>query len=73
MFSCDNTSKSLLDEPATPIIPEPSNVIKVMFSIWLIPFTGLELDITLSEINVPSDSGSKVFLMRIGMFFLKTG
>ena len=41
IFSCDNTSKSLFEEPATPIIPGPSSVIKVMLSIWLIPFTGL--------------------------------
>jgi hypothetical protein len=45
--------KSLLDEPVTPIIPGPSRVIKVIFSIWLIPFTGWPLEIEVFEIYVP--------------------
>jgi hypothetical protein len=39
LISSDSTSKVSLDEPVTPIIPGPSRVIKVIFSIFL--FYGL--------------------------------
>jgi hypothetical protein len=59
--SSDSTSKvflmSLLHHTG------PSRVIKVIFSIWLIPFTGWPLEIEVFEIYVPSASGSKVFLI----------
>src|SRR6187402_261754 len=73
MPSWDNTSNNRLEEPATPIIPEPSRVINVILSIWLIPLTGFMCVETALEIKVPSACGSKVFLIRIGIFFLKTG
>ena len=43
-----------------------------MSSMWEIPFTS-SLLFGLLQINVPIFSGSKVFLIRIGISFLKEG
>jgi hypothetical protein len=59
--SSDSTSKVFLMSLLQ--IMGPSRVIKVIFSIWLIPFTGWPLEIEVFEIYVPSASGSKVFLI----------
>jgi hypothetical protein len=52
LISSSDSTKSLLDEPVTPIIRDLW-VIKVIFSIWLIPFTGWPLEIEVFEIYVP--------------------
>ena len=53
IFSRESTSNNRLEEPATPIIPEPSKVNNAMLSIWEIPFIGLALASGLLEIKVP--------------------
>ena len=70
---CESTSNKRFEEPATPIIPEPSSVSKAMLSICEIPLMGLAVAFGVSEINVPYISGSKVFLIKIGMLSFKTG
>ena len=61
---CESTSNKRLEEPATPIIPEPSSVSKAMLSMCEIPLMGLAVAFGVSEINVPYISGSKVFLLN---------
>ena len=73
MFSFDNTSKRRFEEPEIPIIPEPSSVNKAILSIWLIPFIGLDCNKFWLEMYVPSAFGSNVFLIKIGIFLVRTG
>jgi hypothetical protein len=47
VFIAISTSNNLFEEPATPIIPEPSSVIKAILSICEIPFIGFSLLLTL--------------------------
>ena len=73
MLCCESTSNKRFEEPATPIIPEPSSVSNAMLSICEIPLIGFEVAFGVSEISVPYISGSKVFLMKIGMLSFNTG
>ncbi len=54
-------------------MPEPSTVIKAIDSMCEIPLIGFPLVLESFEINVPKASGSKVFLIQIGIFEFRTG
>ena len=68
----ESVSNKRFEKPGIPIIPPPSKVIKLMSSICEIPLTSLPF-LGFLEINVPAFSGSKVFLILIGISFLKAG
>ena len=70
---CDNVSNNRFDEPATPIIPEPSNVNSAIESMCEIPRTGLVFTEAVLDIKVPAAEGSKVFFIQIGILAFKTG
>ena len=69
---CESVSNNRLEKPGIPIIPPPSKVIKLISSICEIPFTPL-LFFGCLQIKVPALSESKVFLILIGISFLKAG
>ena len=50
---CESTSNKRFEEPATPIIPEPSSVSNAMLSICEIPLIGFAVAFGVSEISVP--------------------
>ena len=52
--------------PGIPIIPEPDKLRSAILSIELIPLIGIPSWLP-TEINVPSSSGAKVFLILIGI------
>ena len=71
---CERASKNLFENPGTPTIPEPSKLIRDIFSIWLIPLTVFSfLDLVELEIHVPIAFGSNVFLIYAGIFFSING
>src|SRR6478672_12721228 len=73
MLCCDNTSNKRFEDPATPIIPDPSKVNNEMASICVIPLIGLVCASGWLDIRVPIASGSKVFLIQIGIAAFNTG
>ena len=59
--------------PITPTIESPDTVMRLVLLIELIPLMARFSSCTPCSMIVPTASGWKVFLMRIGMFFTHTG
>ena len=59
--------------PMTPTMASPETVMSVVFLMLDMPLMGLWSFSILSLMMVPRASGLKVFLMRMGMFFTRTG
>ena len=58
--------------PGIPIIPVPSRLTNATSSILVIPLTACFLFLA-AEISVPNEFGLKVFLIKMGIFFLING
>ena len=58
--------------PGTPIMPVPSRFTNATLSMVVMPLTVCFL-LVVAEISVPSEFELKVFLIKIGIFFLIKG
>ena len=68
-----NASNNLFEKPGIPTIPAPSKLNKQMSLMLEIPRIKLSSLGDSFSINVPGCSGSKVFLIRTGIFSYMTG